>query len=63
MKNQFKNNSLSPYLRKTHILENFKSESEVRRNTIMIKKIQSRKVIPDNFYKPITKIINFDEFE
>lgn len=63
MKKQFKNNSLSPYIAKTKVLENIKHESTIKENTIIIKKIQSKKVIPNNFYKPITKIINFNEFE
>ncbi|MEA1850080.1 MULTISPECIES: hypothetical protein [unclassified Chryseobacterium] len=61
MKNQFKNLSLSPYIRETKVLENSKENS--KEQTIQVEKLQSRRVIPNNFYKPITKIINFNEFE
>lgn len=61
MKNQFKNPSLSPYIRETKVLENSKENS--KEQTIKVEKLQSRRVIPNNFYKPITKIINFNEFE
>ncbi|WP_027379207.1 hypothetical protein [Chryseobacterium daeguense] len=63
MKKQFKNNSLSPYIKQTKIIENIIQENTVVENTITVKKIQSKKVIPNNFYKSITKIIDFNEFE
>jgi hypothetical protein len=63
MKKQFENNSLSPYTKATKILENSNHNYDSGKNNISIKKIKSRSTVPNIFYKPITKIINFNEFE
>ena len=34
-----------------------------RNNFISINKVNSEKIIPESFYKPISKIINLDEFK